>query len=141
MVPAYTSALSRFADELGLRGAVVFTGALRDDELADRMARADVLVVTSQHEGFGVPVLEAMTRGLAVVANRSGALPEVVGDAALLVDTSDPWALAGAVAQVLGDGGLRRDLATAAARRIVDLDLPTAGDRAVDAILAAAAAA
>ena len=97
-----------------------------------------MLVVTSQHEGFGVPVLEAMTRGLAVVANRSGALPEVVGDAAFLVDATDPWALAGAVAQVLGDGGLRQALAAAAARRIADLDLPTAGDRAVDAILAAA---
>ena len=105
------------------------------------MARADVLVVTSQHEGFGVPVIEAMSGGLPVVANRSGALPEVVGDAGLLVDATDPWALAGAVAQVLGDGGLRRRLAAAAARRIADLDLPSAGDRAVDAILASAATA
>ena len=94
VVPSYTAALHRFVDELGLRGAVTFAGAVSDEQLAAVMARSDVLVVTSQHEGFGVPVLEAMTLGLPVVANRVGALPEVVGDAGLLVDATDPYALA-----------------------------------------------
>ena len=102
VVPSYTTALHRFVDELGLHDAVTFSGALSDAGLDAAMADADVLVMTSLHEGFGVPVLEAMTVGLPVVANRIGALPEVVDDGGLLVDTTDPSALAGAVARVCG---------------------------------------
>ena len=96
-----------------------------------------MLVVTSQHEGFGVPVIEAMTLGLPVVANRIGALPEVVGDGGLLVDATDPSELAAAVARVLGEPGLKETLAQAARRRVALLDLPSAGDRAVDLVYAA----
>ncbi len=101
-MPPYTTALHRFIDDMGLHDAVTFTGVLSDADLAATMAASDVLVVTSQHEGFGVPVLEAMSLGLPVVANRAGALPEVVGDGGLLVDATDPWVLAGAVARVRG---------------------------------------
>lgn len=138
VVPSYTAALHRFIDELGLRHAVTFTGAVSDEQLVAVMARSDVLVVTSQHEGFGVPVLEAMTLGLPVVANHVGALPEVVGDAGLLVDATDPYALAEAVARVLGEADLRRSLSAAAGRRITALDLPTAAERAVDLVAALA---
>jgi glycosyltransferase involved in cell wall biosynthesis len=136
VVPSYTVALQRFIDEMGLHDAVTFTGAVSDEGLVAAMARADVLVVTSRHEGFGVPVLEAMSLGLPVVANDTGALPEVVGDAGLLVDASDPYGLAAAVARVQDDGHLRDALSTAAARRITALDLPTAAERAVDLITA-----
>ena len=61
------------------------------------MSASDVLVVASQHEGFGVPVIEAMAMGLPVVANRAGALPEIVGDAGVLVDALDPYALAAGI--------------------------------------------
>ena len=136
VVPSYTAALHRFVDELGLRDAVRFTGALSDDELVAAMGGADVLVVTSRHEGFGVPVLEAMALGLPVVANDAGALPEVVGDAGLLVEAGDPYALAAAVARVLGDGDLRAALGRGGGRRIAALDLPTAAARAVDLVTA-----
>ena len=136
VVPSYTAALQRFIDEMGLHDAVTFTGAVSDEELVVAMARADVLVVTSRHEGFGVPVLEAMSLGLPVVANDTGALPEVVGDAGLLVDAQDPYAFAAAVARVQGDGHLRDVLSTAAARRITAFDLPTAAERAIDLIIA-----
>jgi L-malate glycosyltransferase len=136
VVPAYTEALHRFVDQVGLHDAVTFHGALSDAELATTLAASDVLVLTSQHEGFGVPVIEAMTLGLPVVASEAGALPEVVGDGGLLVDAADPWALAGAVAAVRGDPGLAERLAEAARRRVAALDLPTAGDRAIDLVAA-----
>jgi glycosyltransferase involved in cell wall biosynthesis len=98
------------------------------------MARSDVLVISSQHEGFGVPILEAMRASLPVVANRTGALPEVVGDAGVLVDARNPYELAGAVAAVLGDRSRRERLVQAGARQVASLDLETAGDRAVDLV-------
>jgi len=135
VVPSYTRALLRFVDELGLRDAVVFSGARSDAEVATALAGADVLVVSSRHEGFGVPVLEAMAAGLPVVANDAGALGEVVGDAGLLVDARDPYAVAGAVERVLHEDGLGERLAQAASRRLDTLDLASAGERTVDLVV------
>jgi glycosyltransferase involved in cell wall biosynthesis len=136
VVAPYTGALHRFVDELGLHDAVRFRGPLSDADLVAAMSRADVLVITSQHEGFGVPVIEAMTAGLPVVAHDGGALPEVVGGAGLLVDATDPWSVARGVDRVLGDGGLRASLAAAAPRRVAALELSSAGDRAADLLAA-----
>jgi glycosyltransferase involved in cell wall biosynthesis len=134
VVPAYSRALERFADELGIRDGVTFRGAISDADLVAAMAASDVLIMGSRHEGFGVPVIEAMTMGLPVVANREGALPEIVGDAGLLVDATDPYALAAAAMRAASDGELRRSLAEAGSKRVKELDLPAAGDRAVDLI-------
>jgi len=134
-VASYERALHRYADELGLRRAVVFRGARSDGQVGAALAAAGVYVATSRHEGFGVPVLEAMASGLPVVANAAGALPEVVGDGGVLVDAADPYALAGAVARVLGDEGERARLAQASAQRLEVLDLASAADRAVDLML------
>jgi glycosyltransferase involved in cell wall biosynthesis len=136
VVPAYSDALRRFVDDMGLHDAVTFTGALSDADLVAAMRGADVLVLPSRHEGFGVPALEAMSVGLPVVANRAGALPEVVGDAGVLVDATDPYELAGAVARVRGDQDLRKTLAAAGRQRLEALDLASAGDRGADQILA-----
>jgi L-malate glycosyltransferase len=134
VVPSYTAALLRFVDDMGLHDAVLFSGALSDAALVAAVARSDVFVLTSRHEGFGVPVLEAMTLGVPVVANAAGALPEVMGDGGLLVDALDPYAVAGAVARLRREAGLRESLAAAASRRVEALDLPSAGDRAVDLV-------
>jgi glycosyltransferase involved in cell wall biosynthesis len=134
VVPAYTRALLRFARELGVRDAVAFTGHLDDADLVTAMAESDALVMASGHEGFGVPVLEAMAIGLPVVANRAGALPEIIGDGGLLVDATDPYALAGAVARVVTDADLRAELALTGAQRVEALDLPSAGDRTIDLV-------
>ncbi len=113
-----------------------FTGALSDAGLAAAVAGADVFVLTSGHEGFGVPVMEAMMLGVPVIANEAGALPEVVGDGGLLVDANNPYAVADAVSRLLGDAELRATLAHAARHRIDALGLASAGDRAVDLISA-----
>jgi glycosyltransferase involved in cell wall biosynthesis len=139
VAPSYTAALHRFVDDMGLGDAVVFSGALSDGALAAAVAGSDVFVLTSRHEGFGVPVVEAMTLGVPVVANDTGALPEVVGDGGLLVDATDPYAVAGAVARLRGEPGLRATLAAAAARRLDTLDLAAAGERAIDLVSALAA--
>jgi glycosyltransferase involved in cell wall biosynthesis len=136
VVPSYTDALHRFVDDMGLGAAVGFSGALSDAALASTVAEADVFVLSSRHEGFGVPVLEAMTCGVPVVANNAGALPEVVGDGGLLVDATDPYAVADAVARLGRQADVRRSLAGAAARRLEALDLPSAGDRAIDLVAA-----
>ena len=136
VVASYTGALHRFVDEMGLHDAVRFSGPLSDADLVAAMARADVLVITSRHEGFGVPVIEAMTMGLPVVAHDGGALPEVVGDAGLLVDATDPWAVARGVNGVLREEGMRASLAAAAPGRLAALDLSSAGERAVDLLSA-----
>ena len=91
---SYVAALQRYVAELGLAAAVTFTGHAGDAAVAAAYGDADVLVVTSEHEGFCVPVVEAMSAGLPVVAFDQGAVPEVLGDAGVLVPDKDPYALA-----------------------------------------------
>jgi glycosyltransferase involved in cell wall biosynthesis len=136
VVPAYTYALQRFIDEMGLRGSVTFRGQLDDEALSRTMANADVLVVPSEHEGFGIPVVEAMVQGLPVVANAAGALPEVVGSGGVLVDTSSPSEFAAAVSRVMSDGDLRSSIQAGARTQLDLLDLPRAGERFADLVSA-----
>lgn len=91
-------------------GVVVRTGALDPADLDAVYRGADALAYPSLYEGFGLPVVEAMARGVAVVASNASSIPEVAGDAALLVDPEDEGALADALARVLGDPELRADL-------------------------------
>ena len=86
-------------------------GRIGDEELASAYRGARILAFPSLYEGFGLPPLEAMACGTPVVTSRLSSLPEVVGDAALLVDPYDTEAIAGAIARVLGDAGLAQDLA------------------------------
>lgn len=132
---AYERALRRYVADLGLDDAVTFTGYATDAAVAAAYTTADVLVVTSEHEGFGVPVVEAMAAGLPVVAYDQGAVPEVLGDAGVLVASRDPYALAGAIGGLLGDPTRRASLAEAGRRRFAELDLPNAADRFVDLLL------
>jgi glycosyltransferase involved in cell wall biosynthesis len=129
---SYDTALRRYVADLGLADAVTFGGFASDAAVAAAYAQADVLVVTSEHEGFCVPVVEAMTVGLPVVAYNRGALPEVLGRAGVIVDSKDPYHLASAIASLLQDAPRRAQLATAAAQRVSELALDTAAERFVD---------
>jgi glycosyltransferase involved in cell wall biosynthesis len=126
---SYVAALHRFVAEMGLDGAVRFTGHASDATVSAAYAEADVLVVTSEHEGFCVPVVEAMAEGVPVVAFDEGAVPEVLGDAGVLVSDKDPYALAVSIETLLGNSARRDVLARAAGRRLSELDLDGAADR------------
>ncbi len=132
---SYDAALRRYVAELGLADAVHFSGHASDASVSAAYADADVLVVTSEHEGFGVPVVEAMAAGLPVVAFDQGAIPEVLGDAGVLVADKDPYALAGSIDALLADFQRRRALSAAGRRRVRDLGLVTAADRFVDLLV------
>ena len=104
--------------ERGLRRAVRrYSGvrvepALQDDALEALLAGAHLLVYPSLSEGFGFPPLEAMAAGIPVIATTAGSIPEVTGDAALLVPPADVAALATATRRVATDAALRADLVT-----------------------------
>jgi glycosyltransferase involved in cell wall biosynthesis len=97
---------------------VRFFGFVSDQTLAALYRLASVFVFPSLYEGFGLPPLEAMASGTPVVTSNVSSLPEVVGDAALLVDPYDPEAIAGGIRMVLTDPGLRAALRERGLRRV-----------------------
>jgi glycosyltransferase involved in cell wall biosynthesis len=94
----------------GLTDRVLFPGYVPDADLPALLSGARLFAFPSLYEGFGFPVLEAMRCGVPVVCADTSSLPEVAGDAALLVDPLDTEALAGALARLLADGSLRARL-------------------------------
>lgn len=96
-VGPYADELARLARSLGLEDAVHFADHVPDDALEAAYREADVFVCLSRHEGFGAPIIEAMGRGVPVVALRAAAVPETAGDAALVLDDDDPAVVAAAV--------------------------------------------
>jgi glycosyltransferase involved in cell wall biosynthesis len=89
---------------------LIFTGYVPQEDLVALYNAADLFVYPSLFEGFGLPPLEALACGTPVIATNTSALPEVVGEAGVLVDPQDVEGLAGAMARVLGDGVLRARL-------------------------------
>jgi glycosyltransferase involved in cell wall biosynthesis len=85
-------------------------GRVSEDELRALYAGCAAFAYPSLYEGFGLPVLEAMAAGAAVITSTTSSLPEVAGDAALLVDPQDTVAITTALARVLADGELRTEL-------------------------------
>jgi glycosyltransferase involved in cell wall biosynthesis len=110
--------LARAATEAAPEGAVVFTGFVDHDDLCALYTAAEVFAFPSLAEGFGLPVLEAMSCGTPVVSSDATALPEVVGEAGMLADARDPEAFASALAQVLESASLRDDLRAKGAARV-----------------------
>jgi glycosyltransferase involved in cell wall biosynthesis len=108
------------AAELGLAERVRLLGRLPDIDLAVVLSRATALVAPSRAEGFGLPVLEAMSAGVPVVSSDAPALVEVGGGATVTVPVGDAAALADALAEVVRSAGLRAQLVEAGRRRAGD---------------------
>lgn len=96
--------------ELGLEDEVIFPGFVPDEELPAVYSAADLFVFPSLYEGFGLPVLEAMACGAPVITSNTSSLPEVAGEAALLVHPTSIEELAGAMRRVLEKEELREEL-------------------------------
>ncbi len=115
---AQARALAAQLRSLGLDSRVRLRGELGDDELEAAYADADLFVLPTLHEGYGMAAAEALVRGVPVLATRTGAIDAMIGeDAGLLVPPGDVPALAAALAALLGDAALRARCAAAARRR------------------------
>lgn len=108
---------AQMLDDLNLLDRVSFIHDLSNEEVAEQYARATICVTPSLYEGFGLPAAEAMSCGAPVVVTDGGALPEVVGDAGVVVPRGDSAALARAIAALLDDPARRADLGAAARQR------------------------
>jgi glycosyltransferase involved in cell wall biosynthesis len=129
----YSKAVQDFAHDLGLSAAVRLPGEVSDAALAAYFSAADAYLSLSAHEGFGVPLVEAMVAAVPVVTRPAGAVSDTVADAALVLAAADPSYVAAALHRVCTDERLRSTLTAAGTRRAAELsgDL---GVRMVDAI-------
>jgi glycosyltransferase involved in cell wall biosynthesis len=115
--------------DLGLEGDVVFPGYLADEDLPALYGAATVFAFPSLYEGFDLPPLEAMACGTPVVCSSAASLPEVCGDAALLVAPTDVTALTAALRRALDDSALREDLRARGLRQASRFDWREAAEK------------
>jgi glycosyltransferase involved in cell wall biosynthesis len=108
----------RLVQRLGLVDKVKFVNGISTEQMVQYYAEAAIAVVPSIYEGFGLPAGEAMACGVAVVSTDGGALPEVVGDAGVIVPTKDVGALVEAIDALLQDPAARAELGVRARKRI-----------------------
>ena len=119
----YVEALRRLVSALQLDDAVELIGGVSDGELAAHYRTADVFTCLSEHEGFCVPLLEAMHHRLPIVAYAAAAVPETLGAGGLCLPGKAPATVAAAVQRVVADRALRDAMAAAGTRRLADFDL------------------
>lgn len=131
---SYSDALHRFVNELGLTDAVDLTGSVSSAALAAHYRHADVFVCVSEHEGFCVPLLEAMHHRVPIVAYQAAAVPETLAGAGVVVADKAPATVAAAVARVVGDAALAGALADAGAARARDFALDRTEARFIEVL-------
>jgi len=117
--PKPGGSIERLVKEHQLEDCVTFTGRIDEKDFADYYARSTVAVVPSLYEGFGLPAGEAMACGVPVISTTGGALPEVVGDAGMLVPPGDSDALARTIIDLLDNPDKRLALGRAGYERVI----------------------
>lgn len=129
---AHERELRTLADELGVGSRVRFPDWLTDEELDAVYALSSVFVLPSLIEGFGIPVLEAMARGVPVACANVAALPEVAGDAALLFDPRNQAQVTAAVQRVLDDRALADSLVARGHERVATFTWRRTGETSLE---------
>ena len=129
-----TPKLKRLAAELGIAHQCQWISWITDKERLTLLNTACALVMPSLWEGFGLPALEAMACGTPVVAGKAGALPEVVGSVGLLVDPTNPFHIAEAMASVLSGSTIQQQARQAGPSRAAQFRWDTTA-RQVEALL------
>jgi len=117
----YEAELRAHARTVGVEDDVVWPAWLNSEDLEGLYALAAAVVFPSLVEGFGLPVLEGMARGVPVATSNRSSMPEVAGGAALLFDPESPTAIRGAIEQLLGDEALANRLRTAGLARAAEM--------------------
>lgn len=132
----YHAALTRLCRRLGVERAVTFADSVSPAALIAYYRSADVFVSLSEHEGFNVPVVEAMHIGVPVVAYAATAVPETVGTGGVLLDDKDPFVVAATIDALHRDTAARTALIAAGRRRAADFAPERTGPRFLAAVRA-----
>lgn len=118
--PKKRGAIVKLVRDLGIGRIVNFTGRISNDDFVRHYARSSIAVVPSVYEGFGLPVAEAMACRVPVISTTGGALPEVVGDAGVLVPPKSPEALEAAIIDLLDNPGKAAHFGEAGYNRVYE---------------------
>ena len=116
--PKKNGIIENLVAKLGVGDIVHFTGRIANEEFADYYAKATVAVVPSLYEGFGIPAAEAMACGVPLITTSGGALPEVVGNAGMIVPPANASALTGAITYLFNHPDERKKYAQAGLERV-----------------------
>ena len=131
--PKKNGIITKLVARLGIGDIVHFTGRIKNEEFADYYSAATIAVVPSLYEGFGIPAVEAMACGVPLITTSGGALPEVVGDAAMIVPPADAAALTKAITFLFNNSDQRKKMAQAGLKRVNSVfSWPKAAQEVVD---------
>lgn len=125
----YYAWLKEYVQEQRIEEAVIFTGHIPFTQILAYYHLADVFLCMSEHEGFCVPLIEAMLFSVPIIAYGAAAVPETIGDAGIIVDTKDPATIAGVVDCVVNDEALRKSLYYRMQRRLNDFSYQTTTEK------------
>ena len=128
----YAERLAKYAEALGSGENVIFPGHISFRQILAFYRTADAFLCMSEHEGFCVPLIEAMKFGVPVIARDMCAVPETLGGAGILLDDGQPEKAAAALRRVMKDDALRARLQAAAAERIAALSYENVGRRILE---------
>lgn len=126
---AYHDRLVDYTDRLGLTNDVIFTGHVKFEEILAWYRLADAFICMSEHEGFCVPLVEAMYFEIPIVAYNSCAIPNTLGESGVLLEDKSPAKVAATIDRVVSDAALRGEIITGQKRRLKDFSYEKVSNR------------